>query len=88
LVPTWKTTACTGVCFSRLTSNGLVIASRRELARSVAWVVPGFRCRETAALGARARAPPLSVQYTLEKDGGSTVAVYQDASRDIERAKQ
>ena len=88
LIPTWKTTACTGVCFSRLTSNGLVITSRGKPACSVAWVVPGFRCRETTPLGARARAPPPGVQSTLEKDGGSMVAIYQDARRDIERAKQ
>ena len=88
LVPTWKTTACTGVCFSRLTSDGSVIASRGEPVRSVAWVLPGFRCRETTPLGARARAPPLSIQCTLEKDGGSMVEIYQDACGDIERAKQ
>ena len=88
LVPTWKTTACMGVCFSRLISNELVIRSWREPARSVASVVPGFRCRETTPLGARARAPPLSIQCTLEKDGGSMVEIYQDACGDIERAKQ
>jgi hypothetical protein len=88
LVPTWKTTACIGVCFSRLTSNGLVITSRREPARRVAWVLPGFRCRETVPLGARARAPPLRMQCTLEKDGGSVVEIYQAACGDIERAKQ
>ena len=61
LVPTWQTTAWAGVCFSRLTSSGLVIMRRRDVSPRVASVLPVSHCRELAPLGARARAPPRSL---------------------------
>jgi hypothetical protein len=66
LVPTWKTTAWAGACFSRLTRSGLVTTHRREPALRTVRIVPVLRSRELASLGARARAPPPNVQRAPE----------------------
>ena len=62
LVPTWQTTVWTGVCFSRLSSSGSVITLGGNSSHRAVLFGPVFRCRETLPLGARARAPPRSVQ--------------------------
>jgi hypothetical protein len=88
LVPTWQTTAWTGVCFSRLSSSGSVITLRgNSLYRAVLFILVS-RCRETLPLGARARAPPLGIRDTLKKDGGSAASIQREASGHLERAKQ
>jgi len=88
LVPTWQTTAWTGVCFSRLSSSGSVITLRgNSLYRAVLFVLISRR-REGASLGARARAPPLGIRDTLKKDGGSAASIQREASGHLERAKQ
>ncbi len=88
LVPTWQTTAWTGVCFSRLSSSGSVITLRRNSSHRAVLFVPVSRCRETPSLGARARAPPLGIRDTLKKDGGSAASIQREASGHLERAKQ
>src|SRR5262249_18530166 len=88
LVPTWQTTVCTGVCFSRLSSSGSVIRPQYNSSHRAVLFVPASRCRETLPLGARARAPPLGIRDTLKKDGGSAASIHREASGHIERAKQ
>jgi len=76
LVPTWKTTAWIGICFSRLTASGTIPACRVS-SRAIP-VVPVSRFREVTPVGARARAPPPSV-WPLQRNGESTALIYSDA---------
>jgi len=78
LVPTWKTTAWAGVCFSHQTSSGLVTTDRRDSSRRVALVIPAFRCWEMVSLGTRARAPPSRTQAT--KNGGCAATILSRCS--------
>jgi hypothetical protein len=73
LVPTWKTTAWAGVCFSHQTSSGLVTTYRRDSSRRIALGIPGFRRRGIVSLGTRARAPPSRIHAT--KDGGCVTTI-------------
>jgi hypothetical protein len=77
LIPNSGTTAWTGVCFSRLVTNGTVPSFFHEPFRCVS--SSDVCLREVFPLDARARAPPPRVGH-LQQDGGSVAKHFYTAT--------
>jgi hypothetical protein len=58
LVPTWETTAWTGMCFVHVIGGAPELISQHESIHGAASLFQGTGSREANFLAARARAPP------------------------------
>jgi hypothetical protein len=58
LVPTWKTTVWTGVCFSHAKKGACSFLLGQEANRADALIFHQLSYRETSLMAANARAPP------------------------------
>lgn len=73
LVPTWKTTAWTGMCFSHTKKGVCDFVQGCEAGQENALIFPWVDCRGTSLIAANARAPPSEPQEVTKRTVRSMV---------------